>query len=74
MTLRELREAAGYTQWLVAKKLYISVNAVSQWENGRNGVASKFIPKLAKMYHVTDDEIIAAVRASLAARASKEGV
>lgn len=73
MTLKALREAAGFTQMLVAKKLYVSPNAVSQWERGQNSMASKYIPKLAKIYHVTDDEIIAALREVQAARASKEG-
>lgn len=65
MTLKEMRERAGYTQALVAKKLFICDNAVSQWERGQNGMASKYIPKLAKMYHVTDDDIIAAVRMAM---------
>lgn len=73
MTLKALREAAGYTQTLVAKKLYVSSNAVSQWERGQNSMASKYIPKLAKLYHVTDDEIITALREVRAARAGKEG-
>lgn len=62
MTLKEMRQQAGYTQALVAKKLFIHENAVSQWERGQNGMASKYIPKLAKLYHVTDDDIIAALR------------
>ena len=57
-----MRERVGYTQTLVAKKLNICDNAVSQWERGQNGIASKYISKLAKMYRVTEDDIIAAVR------------
>ena len=73
MTLKELREGAGLTQKLVAKKLFISVNSVSQWERGQNGMARKYIPKLAKMYGVTETEIRAAVQAALDARAGKVG-
>lgn len=62
MTLKEMRERAGYTQSFVAKKLFVTPNAVSLWERGGNGMASKYIPKLAKLYHVTDDDIIAALR------------
>lgn len=62
MTLKEMRERVGYTQTLVAKKLSICDNAVSQWERGQNGMATKYITKLAKMYRVTEDDIIAAVR------------
>lgn len=62
MTLKEMRERVGYTQTLVAKKLNICDNAVSQWERGQNGMATKYISKLAKMYRVTEDDIIAAVR------------
>lgn len=60
MTLKELRENAGLTQMLVAKKCFVSVNAVSQWERGINGIASKYHAKLARLYHTTDDEIRAA--------------
>ena len=35
------------------------------------GIASKFVPKLAKLYHVTDEEIIAAIRAAQEARAGE---
>lgn len=71
LTLKELREAAGLKQPYVARKLYVSQNAVSQWERGANGIASKFVPKLAKLYHVTDEEIIAAIRAAQEARAGE---
>lgn len=62
MTLKEMRNRVGYTQTLVAKKLNIHDNAVSQWERGQNGMATKYISKLANMYRVTEDDIIAAVR------------
>lgn len=71
LTLKELREAAGLKQPYVARKLYVSQNAVSQWERGANGIASKFVPKLAKLYHVTDEEIIAAIRSAQEARAGE---
>ena len=62
MTLKEMREQAGYKQRLVAKKLNVSEGAVSQWERGVNGMATKYVLKIAKLYHVTEDEIIAALR------------
>lgn len=65
MTLKEMRQNAGYTQSLAATKLFVSANAVSQWERGQNRMSSKYIPKLAKLYHVTDDEIIDALRLAM---------
>lgn len=71
MTLRELRLAAGLMQSEVAKKLNVTIIAVSNWENGKNGISRKYHKKLAKLYHVTDEEIIAAIRAAQEARAGE---
>ena len=34
-TLRSLREAAGYTQEQLAKKLNLGIRIISDWENGK---------------------------------------
>ena len=57
MTLRELRIAAGLMQSEVAKKLNVTIIAVSNWENGKNGISRKYHKKLARMYGVTVDEL-----------------
>ena len=62
MTLKELRLAAGLQQADVAKKLNVTITAVSNWELGKNAILRKYHKKLAKLYGVTEDDIIAAVR------------
>ena len=62
MTLKELRLAAGLQQSDVAKKLNVTISAVSNWELGKNAILRKYHKKLAKLYGVTEDDIIAAVR------------
>lgn len=62
MTLKELRLAAGLQQADVAKKLNVTITAVSNWELSKNAILRKYHKKLAKLYGVTEDDIIAAVR------------
>jgi transcriptional regulator with XRE-family HTH domain len=62
LTLKELRLAAGLQQADVAKKLNVTITAVSNWELGKNAILRKYHKKLAKLYGVTEDDIIAAVR------------
>lgn len=71
MTLKELRLAAGLQQADVAKRLHVTETAVSNWELGKNAISRKYHKKLAKLYGVTDEEIIAAIRAAQEARAGE---
>lgn len=57
MTLKELRLAAGLQQRDVAKKLKVTETAVSNWENGKNGILRKYRKPLAKLYGVSVDEL-----------------
>ena len=57
MELKEMRENVGLRQADVAKKLRVSIPAVSNWENGVNGIASKNIKPLSKLYGVPESEI-----------------
>ena len=59
MTLKELRARAGKTQEEVAKKLCIDQSAVSNWERGINPPLRKYHKKLAKLYGVTVEELLA---------------
>ena len=63
----------GLRQEDVAKKLRVRVSAVSNWERGVNGIASKYIRPLTRLYGVTETEIRAASEAAQTARADKEG-
>ncbi len=70
MELKEIREAAGLQQADVAKKLRVTIPAVSNWERGLNGIASKYIKTLARLYGVTAAEIRAASEQAQAQRIS----
>lgn len=59
MSLRTAREAAGYSQMDVAKLLHINQSSVSLWESGRHRPRTSFLPKLAKLYGCTIDELLA---------------
>lgn len=60
MNLKELRERAGLKQAYVAKKLDVTVSAVCNWEIGKNKISRKYHKKLARLYGVTVDELLAA--------------
>lgn len=72
MELRELRKESGLRLADVAKKLKVNASAVSNWERGLNGISSKYIKPLARMYGVTEAEIRAALEAAQTARADAE--
>lgn len=73
MELNGFRENAGLRQQDVAKKLRVRISAVSNWERGLNGIASKYIRPLSRLYGVTEADIRAASEAAQAARSGKEG-
>lgn len=71
MELKGIRENAGLRQEDVAKKLRVRVSAVSNWERGVNGIASKYIKPLTRLYGVTEAEIREASESAQAERADK---
>lgn len=71
MELKGIRENAGLRQADVAKKLRVNISAVSNWERGVNGIASKYIRPLTRLYGVTETEIRSASEAVQAARVEK---
>ncbi len=73
MELRELRKENGLRLVDVAKKLKVNASAVSNWERGLNGIASKYIRPLTRLYGVTETEIRAASEAAQTARADVGG-
>lgn len=68
MELKAIRENAGLRQEDVAKKLRVRVSAVSNWERGVNGIASKYIKPLTRLYGVTEAEIREASKSAQTAR------
>ena len=71
MELRELRKSKNLRLVDVANKLNVNAAAVSNWERGFNGITSKYIKPLARMYGVPAAEIKAISDANRAR--SKEG-
>lgn len=61
MTLKELRKRSGLTQAQVGEKLNVNQSAVSWWETGKWPPLRKYHKKLAKIYGVTVDELLAAL-------------
>lgn len=53
----ELRKEKGITQNELAEKLYVSYQAISQWENGNTNPDISLIPDIAKVFGVTIDEL-----------------
>lgn len=57
MTLKELRQKAGLTQWQVAKMLEVDQAAVSNWELGKYTPMRKYRKKLLKLYGCNEEDI-----------------
>ena len=60
--LKEQRTRCGMTQEFVAEALGVSRQAVSKWENGTADPATSNLLKLAKLYGITPEELIRAIR------------
>ena len=56
--LRRFRLDADVSQQKVADFLEISKTMYSNWETGRTGIPVSAIPKLARYYQVTTDELL----------------
>ncbi len=56
--IKTLRKKHGFSQSLVAEKLFISQAAYSLIENSQNGIAVDHIINLSKLYKVTTDFIL----------------
>ncbi len=58
--IAELRKASNMTQMELADKMNISFQAVSNWERGASMPDVFKLPELAKLFHVTIDELLGA--------------
>lgn len=58
MSIYAARKKAGLTQQQVADHFGISDAAVVQWEKGRTFPRTEFLPKLAKLFGCTIDELL----------------
>lgn len=58
MSFSSAREKAGLSQTEVAKALGVNQASVSHWESGKTQPRSAQLPKIAKLYGVTVDELL----------------
>ena len=58
MTLAYARRRAGLLQRQVAEVLGVSLGTVAMWDTGRNKPRADMLPKIAKLYGVTVDELL----------------
>ena len=58
MTMAYARRRAGLLQREVEEVLGVSVGAVAMWDTGRNKPRADMLPKIAKLYGVTVDELL----------------
>lgn len=59
--MKIFRKKVGLTQLGLAKKLYISQTLVSSWENGLREPSIDILPKLAKILHISIEELVFAI-------------
>lgn len=64
MTLKELRTRTGLRQADVAKRLGVTIIAISNWELGKNNILAKYKKKLARLYRCTLEELDEAIEAT----------
>ena len=57
-TIKQLREAQGWTQAELARRLNISRNGVNTWEQGLSMPSPHFLVELAKIFSVSTDFLL----------------
>ncbi len=56
-TIRQLRQARGWTQEVLAGRLRVSKSTIAKWETGVNVPASATRQRLAEVFGVSVDDI-----------------
>ena len=56
--IKELREAAGYSQSQLAKKLDVTRSSVNAWEMGLSTPTTQYIVAISRLFHVSADYIL----------------
>lgn len=57
--IRRLRRQGGLTQEQIAKKLGVTCQCVSKWENGTSAPDIERLPEIAAFFGVSIDELFA---------------
>lgn len=56
--IRQLREQAGYSQSMLAKKLDVTRSSVNAWEMGISAPTTQYVVAMAKPFHVSSDYML----------------
>ncbi len=57
-TIRTLREAAGFSQAQLAKKLDVTRSSVNAWEMGLSTPTIQYVVAMSKLFHVSADYLL----------------
>ena len=56
--IRQLREQAGDSQSMLAKKLDVTRSSVNAWEMGISAPTTQYVVAMAKLFHVSSDYML----------------
>ena len=56
--LKELRSSMGFSQQKLADKLGVSRSTVAMWESGKSRPRAELLPKLAKLFGCSIEELL----------------
>lgn len=57
-TIKQLRENAGYSQSVLAKKLNVTRSAVNAWEMGLSVPTTQYVADMARLFRVSADYLL----------------
>ena len=57
-TIKQLRENAGYSQSVLAKKLNVTRSAVNAWEIGLSVPTTQYVVDIARLFRVSADYLL----------------
>lgn len=57
-TIKKLRERAGMSQSVLAKRVGVSRSAVNAWEIGLSIPTTQYVAELAQLFHVSADYML----------------
>ncbi len=72
MKIYEKRKEKGFTQEALAEKLGVSPQAVSKWENDASCPDIALLPKIARLFEISVDELLSEESESVVYVASQE--
>lgn len=68
MTLKQLREKAGITQFQACVSLGTAIATLSRWENGESRLPADIVDDLARLYKVSVADVLNTIKTQKKAR------